>query len=187
MKKLFFLFDQSALKIRLAMLFGVLIGLTLVWYFIFAQELWQEIKSQKVIQAHEQTVLGQLSQLSSRKVDFVFQNDLAKLQLRQVLDSLTSSAMDLSVTSFTDRASNVFPAGAATFPLASQELGIRLLPSLKQKNVKVKFSGGFYGFEDYLKAVQKSPYTIYFDRVDFKMAAYPKADITLDVFTLEGA
>ena len=186
MKKLFFHFDQYSFIKRILSLLTVLLVLTLIWYFIFAKGQWQNIQSSKSTEAYEYATLSQVNQLSGQKKDFAFRHDLAKLELKHVLDSLTSGTTDLTVTRFADGVKKVFPAGAARFPLASQALGIRLLPSLSQKTVRVRFSGGFYGFRDYLKAVQKSPYTVYFERVDFNMNAYPKAKIMLEVFTLEG-
>lgn len=186
MKKWFFHFDQASLLKRMTGLLVVLVLLTLAWYFLLIKQQWQEIEMKKSIENREYAVAAQVNQLSGQKRDFAFQKDLAQLKLKHVLDSLTSSADDLSVTRFTDEPKKNFPAGAARFSLASQALGVHLLPSLTQKTVKVKFNGGFYGFRDYLQAVQKSPYTVYFERVDFNMKAYPYATIMLEVFTLEG-
>lgn len=186
MKNLFFHFDQSSLVKRLFGLLVVLFSLTLVWYFVFASSLWHQINTKKMLKIYGGATVSQLAQLSGQKKDFAFSHDLAQLKLKHVLESLTSDASDLTVTNFTDAPNQIFPAGAAEFPLASQALGVQLLPSLSLKTVRMKFNGGFYSFRDYLKAIQTSPYSIYFERVDFNMSAYPKADIMLEVFTLGG-
>ena len=187
MRRLFFYYDQQSVSKRSLSLFAILVLLTLGWYIIFAQKLWGTVSKEKIIKENNQITLSQLYQLSARKSDFAFKHDLARLQLRQVLSSLTSGESDLSVTSFADGASQTIPAGAVLFPRASQALGIHLLPFITQKAVTVQFSGGFYSFRDYLKAIQKSPYSVYFEKIDFNMTAYPKAKIILEVFTLEGA
>lgn len=156
------------------------------WYFSLEKPLLENNKAVLQQQAHDQVILKELNALTQLRGNFVYKNNLQAVQLRQVFQNVLSGVQGLTITTYNDNPVVALPAGANQFTQLPSILGISLLSTIQQLPATIVFSGKFDVFLTYLKALQNDGHVIYFDSVDFKMNRYPKAEITMKVFTLGG-
>ncbi len=50
--------------------------------------------------------------------------------------------------------------------------------------VRIVFEGDFFAILDYLQAIEKLPWTLYWDEIDYAVSHYPRAEVTITVHTL---
>ena len=55
---------------------------------------------------------------------------------------------------------------------------------LYQHNFIIEFSGNYFSTIHYLKQLQKLPWQLYFDSIDYQVTKYPEADVIIHVHTL---
>jgi hypothetical protein len=180
---LIFWFNQSSVLCRCMTLFTTLILITLLWYFLLMNHLWQDDHSKLVAREKGRVTLSQLQQLDALKDNYVYEDELDDVELKDVLEGLVLDNANLAVMGIQEINTKI-STGAQLYSLALEELGVSFVPKLPKKTVHMKLVGGFYGFADYLKAIEASHHDIYFHKLDFTMQVFPEADIRLDVFTI---
>ncbi len=169
------------------MLFILLLVLWGAWYFLLEKPLLENNQAILKKQAHDQSLAKELSTIVGLRANFVYKNELKIVQLKQVFQNALSGASGLTMTNYVDNPAVALPAGAGQFAQVATVLKMPLLNTIQQSSATMAFSGGFNNFVVYLQALQGSSGGVYFDSIEFKMNRYPKAEITMKVFTLEGA
>ena len=157
------------------------------WYFLLEKPLLENNQAILTKQAHDQSLVKELSAIIGLRANFVYKNELKTGQLKQVFQDALSGASGLTMTSYVDNPAVALPAGAGQFAQVATVLKVSLSNTIQQSSATMVFSGGFNNFVVYLQALQSSSGGIYFDSIEFNMNRYPKAEITMKVFTLEGA
>jgi hypothetical protein len=184
MSSIFFKFNQRAAWFRVSLLVCLLALVTAAWYISIENRLLLKIYQQRTLRAQLEESLVELQTLSSAKQNYIYSTDLEVMGLQNVLQGLASNINGLVMSDMIDQGKTNISGGYERFSLAAGELGVHLLPQLSQHKVTLKFQGSFKHFLKYLQALQTDTHQIYFESVDFTMNVFPKADITLTVFTL---
>lgn len=169
---------------RIAILVCLWVLLTLVWYFCLEKALWVSVMANHHLRIQREETLMQLQTLGGLKEDYLYADELVSSSLQDVLQGLATNTGGLVMTDFTDEGTQLLSSEGDRFALAAQAVGIDWLPQLSQHTVTVKLKGSFIYFLRYLQALQQDPRRLYFQSVDFNMKIFPKAEITLTVFTL---
>lgn len=172
---------------RASFLLGMLLVLFSVWYFFLERPL---IKNHQAIlekQSHTQMVAKELSTLLSLKTHFIYKHALQAIQMKPMFQKSVTGIPGLTMTNYVDNPAMSLPAGAVQFPQVMAMFNLPLRVSVQKSSATITFSAGFSQFLTYLKNLNTNRQRIYFDSIDFNMNRYPKAEITLKVFTLEGA
>lgn len=164
-----------------------LLFLWIIWYFLLEKPLLNHHQAALEQQARAHTFIKELNAFLGMRANFVYQNELQAVQLQQVFQNAVSDVSTLKIKSYLDSASVALPAGGNQFAQIASVFNIPLFATIQQSSATIVFSSGFNDFVAYLKILQQSHHQIYFDRIDFTMNRYPKAQITLKVFTLGGA
>ena len=172
---------------RSLFLFVFLFLIGAAWYFLLEKPLLDTNQAILEKQAHDQALVKELSAFATMQKNFVYKNELQHVQLKQVFQGLISGTSGLTMTSYVDNPVVALPAGASQFSGLTAVLPVSLLNVIQQSSATMVFSGGFNNFVAYLQALQGQNNVIYFDSIDFNMNRYPKAEITMKVFMLEGA
>ena len=184
MKPLFFRINQWPTNLRITVLVVLLVVLTVCWYFAVEKELLAKTSAKNSIKMQLVTGMMELQELSSLKRNYIYTTDLEESGLQDVLQSLATTTGGLVMSDFIDQGKKTMSGGGARFALAAENIQVDLVPQLSRHVVTLKFKGSFTNFLKYLQALQNDPRQIYFESVDFNMKVFPKADITLTVFTL---
>lgn len=165
------------LSVMLFLLWGM-------WYFLLEKPLLQ--KNQVNVNKQKQALetLKQINFLSQSKANYVYKNELQQVNLRQTFESALSTNTGVQIATFNNNPVVALPAGASQFGQLKEVLGISMLSAVHQAPSTIVFSAKFETFQAYLKTLQNNKSGIYFDSIDFNMNQYPKAKITMKVFTL---
>ena len=155
------------------------------WYFLLEKPLLEKHQAAFNRQNHAQALAKELSTLLRMRANFVYKNELQAVQLKQVFQNAISGTSTLTMKSYVDNANVTLPAGASEFVQAATALNVTFLNTIQQSPATMVFSSDFNNFVTYLQFLHESG--VYFDSIDFNMNRYPKAEITLKVFTLKGA
>lgn len=186
MKTLAYKINQWNVGLRSLFLLVLLLGLITVWYFFLEKSLLENNQSFLIKQAQNQTLVKELNALLAMRGSFIYKNQLQAVQLKQVFQSALSGNARLTIASYTDNPAVLLSAGARQFAAAVAFLNLPLFNSIQQLPATIVFSGEFESFVTYLQVLQAASNGIYFNSIDFDMNRYPKAKITMKVFTLEG-
>ncbi|MES2203958.1 MAG: hypothetical protein V4496_01930 [Pseudomonadota bacterium] len=187
MRTLAYKINQWPVGLRSFVLFIMLFVLYVVWYFLLEKPLLANNHAMLEQQIHDQTLTKELSALYESRSNFIYKNALQAVPLKQVFQDAISNIVGLTMASYVDNSVVTLPAGAHQFTLAATVLNLSLFNMIGQSFATLVFSGRFDSFVTYLQTLQKAPVGIYFDSIDFNMNRYPKAEITMKVFTLKGA
>ncbi len=187
MRTLVYKINQWNVGLRSLLLFMMLFFLCAMWYFFLEKPLLENNHAMLDQQIHDQALMKELSALYALRSNFIYKNALQAVQLKQVFQGAISDISGLTMASYVDSSVIMLPAGAHQFTMAAAVLDLSLLSMIGQSFATIVFSGGFDSFVTYLQTLQQAPPGVYFDSIDFNMNRYPKADITMKVFTLEGA
>lgn len=179
--------NQWNIGLRSLLLFFLLFILGTAGYFIVEKPLLENNQVTLKKLAQDQALEKELTTFVALQNNFIYKNELQKVPLKQVFQSFISGSAGLTMKSYVDNPVVALPAGAAQFARVMAALQVPLLNTIQQFSATMVFSGGFNGFVTYLQALQNSGHLIYFDSIDFNMNRYPKAEITMKVFTLGGA
>ena len=155
------------------------------WYFLLEKPLLESNQAVLEQQNRAQTLVKELSTLLGMRANVVYKNELQAVQLKQVFQNAISDTSTLTMKSYVDNADVALPAGASQFAQVATALNVPFLNTIQQSSATMVFSSDFNSFVTYLQFLHESG--IYFDSIDFNMNRYPKAEITLKVFTLRGA
>lgn len=178
--------DQTATWQRIVLLLSILFIITLLWYLFLLKPLLERNQAVLLQQAHDQELLKELNSFTQAQASFVYKKDISALQMRQVFQEVLSSAPGMSMTSYTDKPVVVLPATSTRFPSLPAALSIAFSKALQQSSATILLSGTFSNFIAYLDSLQSNSQPVYFESIDFNMNRYPKAEITMQVFALEG-
>lgn len=175
---------MRSLFFRIIILMFMLLLLTMGWYFCLEKALLANVIANHHLKTQREEALTQLQTLHQLTEDYVYSDDLASSSLQDILQGLASTTGGLVMTDFMDEGAQLLSSGNDRFALAAQAVDVSLLPALSQHTVTIKLKGSFVSFLRYLQVLQQDSHGLYFQSVDFKMNVFPKADITLTVFTL---
>lgn len=169
---------------RLGLLFMLLLMIGVSGY-IFLYAPWLE-KNKAVIsqQATLQTMLQELALLKTSSENFIYQNDIQSVQVRQVMQQAASQIPGLTINNFVSAPPITLPSMAQQLVLMQELFTISWQKKIQQSSVSIVFSGDFDSFLQYLKILSHNQAALYFDGIDFTMKRYPIAEITMKVFTL---
>lgn len=187
MSAMFYTINQWSLWKRLILLFVSLFTLFLAWYFFLERPF---LENNKVIfeqQKQDQVLSKEFMALLGIRANFVYKNQLHSVQLKPIFQNAISSNSDLVMKSYVENPVIALPAGASQFAKVATVLNISLFNAIYQSSATITFSSRFDNFVAYLEALQGQSQGIYFDSVEFNMNRYPKAEVIMKVFTLEGA
>lgn len=178
--------NQWNLWQRTSFLFVFLFIVLMTWYFVFEKPLFENNKIFLDKQAQNQALVKELNAFLALKNNFVYKNALQSVQVKPIFRGLKFAGSGITITNYIDNPSVILPAGASQFSQLSGMLQAPLLSAIRQSSTTIVLSGGFNNFISYMHALQDKSKGIYFDSIDFNMNHYPKAEITITVFTLEG-
>ncbi len=178
--------NQWSLWRRCILLVLFVVIIFTAWYFFLEKPLLTRYEEVFVQQAKEKTLENQLQLFEAEKSNFIYKNHLQLSQPRSFLQNGLANIAGLSITTYTNNPSVDLPNAGTKISNLSALLNIVLSSVLTQSPVTVVFSGKFKDVVNYLKVLENTPNGIYFERIDFNMNRYPKAEITMKIFTLQG-
>lgn len=178
--------DQMSTWQRVFLLVSVLFVITSMWYLFLLKPLLERNQAILVQQAHNQELLKELDVFSQARASFIYKGNVSVVQMRQIFQDALSGAAGISMAAYTDKPMVALPAASTQFPSLPAALNVAFASVLQQSSATIVFSGKFNGFVTYLNALKNNSQPVYFNSIDFNMNRYPKAEITMQVFALEG-
>jgi len=178
---------------RLLALFTCLVTIYMVWEFLFMMPLGEEYEA---IQIEQQVVQEQIRVLEDQiiaintpegsKEGIVSQHQRLQQDLQKLHEHLGIFTNEL-----------VSPTQMATIlrDMFSQEQNLQLIlleslpaesmsPTLYKHGMVLKFAGDFFSVLHYLEQLEKLDWQIFWDNLEYKVAKYPMAEITMRIHTL---
>lgn len=111
--------------------------------------------------------LGKLdAELKAQTVDLIPAHEMP-----EVLEALLSRSTNLHMLALTSLAPE---------PLMAGEQGINLF----KHGIRLKLEGGYFDVYQYLKALEALPRHFYWKQFDYRVEAYPKAVVEMEIYTL---
>lgn len=187
MKSWTYMIDQWNFWQRSLLLLFSLFVLCGSWYFLLEKPFLEKNQAVFEQQKHDQALAKELNELVALQANFVYKNELQQVQFKPVFQKAISETTGITMVNYVDHPAVTLPAGARQFAGLATILNLSLLNNIQKSSATFVFSGEFNHFVAYLQALQGNGYPIYFDNIDFDMKRYPKATITMKVFTLEEA
>jgi len=187
MSAMFYAINQWSLWKRIMLLFVSLFTLFLAWYFLLERPFLETNKVLFEQQKQDQVLSKELMALLGMRANFIYKNELQAVPIKEVFQKSIPRASELKITNYVDNPVIALPAGASQFAKVATVLNVSLVNAIHQSSATITFSSRFNRFVAYLQVLQANHHGIYFDSLEFNMNRYPKAEVTMKVFTLEGA
>ena len=168
------LFDRLTLPLKLLGLVIIIAPVLLLWYRSF----WLEIASEsQTIQQRIATIESQLPTLKNRKQQLTDENQRGndnhvaqlKRDIKTTLHQLVSLNHKLTLIELQSSSMDEFGDG--------KKLG--------SNGLLIRFAGDYFSTMAYLKAIEKLPLEIFWDKLDYRVTHYPMAEITLHLHLVE--
>lgn len=194
------LIDKLSIQYRILVLIGASVFITLIWYF----SLWQSLQNEKVQTVKKITQLTkdinlfqeQLKIAENSQSNLVKELQNKRIQLKKLQEAAAASQIPKSDGSLIapqnttqllyDLLHSRHNLELIQFKILPAEKTLRPNVSfiLYKYGIIMKFSGTYFAVMGYLEALEKLGLEIYWDRLDYVVTTYPKAEVTLQIHTL---
>ena len=182
--------NKLPLEARSVILVTAFIFVFVIWHYTFWQNLQNNIsETNKYIKTLKQTIPLLKTNIDTLKKTIKEKHEQA---LKEKLESSSKTAPSqlISPQKMNEVLQDLL---AARYQLALLEL--KNLPpkeaTLPQTHLKIfehsiiiKFQGDYFSTMHYLQAIEKLEWKIFWDKLEYKVIQYPKAEITLIIHTL---
>lgn len=180
--------DQLPLIARSAILASALILIFMIWYNSFWDNLYQNVTTTtRNINSLESSITNLKAQLETLKKNIKVKEEL----LNNKENTLVSNSTELLSSHQTSKV-------LYDLLINNNKLNLLQLKNtppkevlLPKSNLKVfehgvmiKFSGDYFSTMNYLQAIEKLPWKIFWDKLEYKVTQYPTAEITLYIHTV---
>lgn len=181
--------DQLPLIARLGILCLALLFIYFIWYSGFWTNLYQTIN----------TITTRINSLESSNAKLAEQLELLKKEVKAKEEWFTRNER-IAATNFTELLSS-HQTSKVLYDLLVSNSKLSLLQlkniapkaiSLPQANINnafehgiiIKFSGDYFSTMQYLQALEKLKWKLFWDQLEYKVIQYPLAEITLQIHTI---
>lgn len=175
-------FDKLSLSLKVAIIIGCLLLIWLFWHLVFWKNLQStsnQIKEKiSILQKTNSSLKTKINTLEKKgsnnlppKTTASKDNFLSPQQTKAVLHELLKKNHHLVLLNLNNLPATPIPLPEKKSPLFKHSMSLT-------------FSGNYFSILNYLKTVEKLPWKIYWNKLEYRVTNYPAAEITLTIDTV---